>query len=102
MTLLAPNAFAGNDNLLYATAPLLDFPGVSYAVGGVDYNLQYDLASQAPFGPGYGEFAATGQFVQVNFVVSPVPEPSSLLLMASGLIAISIGLRRRRSTIVAP
>lgn len=34
--LIPPGGFAGNDNLLYASPPLLDFAGLSFVAGGVD------------------------------------------------------------------
>ena len=39
MTLLNPGGFASNDNLVYDTAPGLDTQGVSFLVGGIQYNL---------------------------------------------------------------
>lgn len=38
--LIAPGAFATNDNLLYPGSPMLDVGGVSFTIlGGVDWNI---------------------------------------------------------------
>jgi PEP-CTERM motif len=97
MTLLAPGGFAGNDNLLYATPPLLDFAGLSYDVAGAQYNVQYNSPGHAPF-VGYGDFPSnpSAPWVPVNFTLTAVPEPSSMLLLGSGPLGLVHLLRHRR------
>jgi len=53
--LYAPGAFLGNDNLVFPSSPSIDYAGISYAAGGLGYNLynnsicgtnqDYELAS---------------------------------------------------------
>lgn len=84
--LLAPGVYLGNDNLLFATAPLLNSNGFSYTVNGVgntgsNVNVFYTAL------PSYTEYdgdTAYGAFNVTN--VTPVPEPGSLALLG-GLIA---------------
>jgi hypothetical protein len=97
MTLLAPGAYASNDNLLFPNFPQLDLSGISFLSGTTDYNIYFlsggsvymscnDVADGACFAPAG---------VPITFTASPVPEPSSLILFGSGLAAIAGAMRRK-------
>lgn len=98
MTLLAPNAFFGNDNLLFPNQPQLDFNGISFAAGTTDYNVYFAPAGQCTSlpSPCPGYFSLDGtSIVPLTFSASAVPEPSSLILLGCGLAAM-VGARRRK------
>ncbi len=98
MTLLAPDTFAGNDNLLSLTAPYLDVHGISFVAGGIDYNLyatatgvdrECALCTAHP--------AIDGETIRFSVAptVAPTPEPGSLALFGTGLLG-AVGVVRRR------
>jgi hypothetical protein len=89
ITVIPPGGFAGNDNLLYASPPLLDFAGLSFVAGGVDYNVYYDGATLGGCATCYYDSTANGVLGSlINFSASPTPEPSSFLLFGTGLLAL--------------
>jgi len=98
LTLIGVNGFAGNDNLLLSGFPALDFAGVSFAAGGVDYNLYFNSYGGFPLFGGaldYYETSTSGVLgTEVQFSVTPAPEPSSVLLLAAGLACLAFLLRR--------
>jgi hypothetical protein len=94
-----PSSFGGNNNLLYqqngAAGPFLDEYGVTFAVGGIQYNIYY-WAGQ------YYEWGSNSSIIPVVFTDPPVdpsstqtPEPSSLALFGSGVIGLGALLRRK-------
>ncbi len=85
-----PSGFAGNDNLLYPNPPLLDGAGLSFVVGGVDYNIYSDGPNYGGSATSYYETTAVGTLGQlVNFSVSPTPESSSLILFGTTLLGLA-------------
>ena len=98
--LIAPGGYGGNDNELFPTSPFLDVNGFSFTInnatnngaGGNRVNVYYS----GPFyteiaGPvGYGAFTASRGSV--------TPEPSSLILGGTGILALLGCARRRRAS----
>jgi PEP-CTERM motif-containing protein len=95
MTLLAPLAFDGNDNLLFPTSPVLNFK-FSFTAGGVNYNVYFNSFACCGGTTTYYETSTPGVLgTQINFSASAVPEPSAFVLLISGLAAIGWGVRRK-------
>ncbi|HEY2039925.1 MAG TPA: PEP-CTERM sorting domain-containing protein [Edaphobacter sp.] len=102
--LIAPGGFNGNDNLLFPSDPsVFDSNGFSFsAANGPD---QFDV-NVFGNGTGYSAFfrdedGFTGTLpvsVQVNSSVSAVPEPSTLLLIGTGVLGAAGAIRRKVSS----
>ncbi len=98
MTLLAPDTFAGNDNLLSLTTPYLDVHGISFVAGGIDYNLYATAAGvvrECVLCTGHPNIDGEVIRFSVAPTVAPTPEPGSLALFGTGLLG-AVGVVRRR------
>jgi PEP-CTERM motif-containing protein len=86
-----------NDNIVYFPGPFLDWGGLGIQVGSLDVNI-YDWMTTDTYVDIYASssslsnpplFASTG-----TFTLTPTPEPGSLILLATGLLAVAGGKLR--------
>lgn len=101
--LLSPDYIFGADNILYLSGHHLDMGGLTYTLSGGyggddgfgDVNVYY-------YHGHYGEVVEGGNFKSFNLTAqtvtppSDVPEPGSLALLGTGVLALAFGLRRHR------
>lgn len=90
-----PISFYGNDNLLfYPGPPVVDYNGLSFSVDNLplsddglgDVNVYFDSFSGMYTGPINGVNPG-------SFDVSPMPEPSTTVVLISGLLALALKQR---------
>jgi len=89
--------FAGNDNLIYPTAPYLDWGDIGFAAGGQDYNVFNGNYTGRPgdWLPATNNDPGGIYSNPVVFTLS-VPEPATWAMMLLGVGMIGGGLRVSR------
>jgi PEP-CTERM motif len=101
--------YGGNDNMIFpdSTTELVDFRGLAFTAGGYDYNIfayaglgsQYvECSSANPLTPYCTDGSATSYSLPVTTleITADTPEPSSVLLLSTGLLSL-FAIRRKRS-----
>jgi hypothetical protein len=102
--------YAGDDNVVYTTFPQLDYPGLAFTdANGFAYNVFYDTATTDVYNCGFVGYCEIGPGTpgtdglgpprdpvdSINFTLTAVPEPGSLALLGTGVLALA-GLVRRK------
>lgn len=102
ITGLAPvNTLGGNDNLIFTSDDLLDADGIAFNISPSILGWG-DVINVFHSFPGFSDLGPTdtnGTFTLT--VAATVPEPSTVSLLAVGLLA-GIGLRRRLKPVAPP
>ena len=103
ISLLAPGAYGGNDNLFDPKGTGLDSFGLAFQAGTTDYKIYYNPVAQIVFECSSAQTTCTavGNGAALNFsssstVLNAMPEPSSILLLFPGLIGFGAFIRWKR------
>ncbi len=97
MTLVAPGAYAGNNNDIFSSSPFLTLGGLAFVLsnGSTAFNIYYNPGTASYFECNQTSPCFNGSGTPINFSTSEVPEPGTLMLFGSGLIGLA-GVARRK------
>src|SRR4029077_1585471 len=99
MTLLAPGTYGGNFNQVFSSTPFLGTAGLGFVLAGAttDYNIYYDsdAGTYRECNSGAGPCSMVGTGIPIQFSLTQVTEPSTLMLLGSGLVGLA-GMARRK------
>ena len=102
--------YAGDDELIYTTAPNVDYPGLAYTdSSGHAFNVYYDTSLTDPYACGQIGYCEIGPGTPgttglagpdsigpiASFTLTPVPEPGAWALMLIGFAALGALARGR-------
>ncbi len=98
-TITSLSGYAAADNDIFSSGPVVDLGGVSVATAsGVDYNFYYsggyEVLSSATDAVGYPANGSPVTNLNVSYVSSAVPEPSTWMLLIAGIGGIGLMLRQ--------
>ena len=97
--------YAGNDNNLYSTAPLLDWGGIGFATAGISYNLfQGDFAGHAGYylcSTGFNIGCTSTVYDNPISLRAGVPEPAAWVMLVIGFGGLGAAMRSRRRQSIA-